>query len=58
MRFSFIATEKACYPVAFDKIYDVSIGENGTFIVREWVEEEITPPTMIAFKASPGFATS
>lgn len=32
------------YEEGFDRIYGVSIGDNGTFIVREWVEEEIIPP--------------
>ena len=32
------------YIEGFDMLYIVSIGENGTFIVREWVEENIIPP--------------
>ncbi|MEO8971857.1 MAG: AAA family ATPase [Ktedonobacteraceae bacterium] len=32
------------YAEGFDMLYEVSIGENGTFKVREWVEEQISPP--------------
>ncbi len=32
------------YIEGFDLLYNVSISENGTFIVRAWIEDEITPP--------------
>ena len=35
---------RPAYSEGFDLLYEVAIGENGTFIVRKWVEEEITPP--------------
>jgi predicted kinase len=43
----YVTAKKMVHPTyeeGFDRIYDVSIGGNGTFIVREWVEEEIIPP--------------
>lgn len=35
---------RPAYIEGFDMLYEVSIGENGTFKVREWVEEHISPP--------------
>lgn len=32
------------YSEGFDMLYDVSIDENGTFVVREWAEKNIIPP--------------
>ncbi|HLJ32299.1 MAG TPA: ATP-binding protein [Ktedonobacteraceae bacterium] len=32
------------YAEGFDMLYEVSIGENGAFKVRKWIEEEISPP--------------
>lgn len=43
----YVTAKKMVHPIyeeGFDILYDVSIGENGTFIVRDWVEEEIIPP--------------
>ena len=43
----YVTAKKMVHPTyeeGFDMIYDVFIGENGTFIVREWVKEEIIPP--------------
>ncbi len=43
----YVTAKKMVHPTyeeGFDRIYDVFIGENGTFIVRERVKEEIIPP--------------
>lgn len=32
------------YTEGFDMLYEVSIAENGTFKVREWVANELSPP--------------
>jgi predicted kinase len=43
----YVTAKKMVHPTyieGFALLYNVSIGENGTFIVREWVEEEIIPP--------------